>query len=137
MQDFELREGGKVSIPTGHYHLGDPLSAFPDDAKWDRLLDSCGAFQKSPVGEVDGLQVVAFHTAFGDGTYECEDGEVAVESGLIGLVPASADEEAPTGMLAVEFEHGETCQAVGGTLWFGQLRFETSDPEDDEDEDEN
>lgn len=129
---FRLTESGTVAVPAGKYFLGDPLCAFPDDARWNRLLDSCGVFQASPVGAVDGMQVVAFHTAHGDGSYECEEGEVAVDSGLIGLVPASAARETPAGMIAVEFGDTESCQAVGGTLWFGQIKFETDDSDDED-----
>lgn len=128
---FDLKEGGKVVVHAGHYYIGDPLCAFPDDLRWDGLLSSCDAFQASPVGMVDGVQVVAFHTAHGDGFYECDQGEVAVDSGLIGLVPASVATETPTGMLAVEFTDAGTCEVIGGTLWFGHIKFETDNSDDD------
>ena len=131
---FRVIENGRVSVPPGCYYLGDPIRPFGDGPNWDRLLESCNNFIGNPIGSVDGTQVVAFHTAHGDGFYEFDDGEVNVDTGLIGLVPATAARRPPEGMFLVTFDEPVDCHADGGTLWFGHIRFDTHGANDDEEE---
>jgi hypothetical protein len=140
MDLFKLLEDGRVAVRAGAYYLGDPCRPFADgDPRWDVLGNSCNWFQDSPIGVVDDIQVVAFHTARGDGCYDCDAGEILVDSGLIGLVPASVAEEPPVGMYLVEAAEGEICQVAGSVLWFGDIRIDTNpsddleaDPDDEE-----
>ena len=62
---------------------------------WESLLQSCDFFEK-PVGKSpDGMEVVAFSTAWGDGLYPGNDGEkYYIGCGLIGLVPVTPATEA-------------------------------------------
>lgn len=131
---FKMTESGRVSVPAGRYYLGDPIRPFGDGPKWDRLLESCNVFIGNPIGCVDGIQVVAFHTTHGDGFYECADGEVNVDTGLIGLVPATVASRPPEGMFLMTFDEPTNCHADGGTLWFGHIRFDTHDQDEDEEE---
>jgi hypothetical protein len=77
-----------VVVPAGEYYLGDPCYAVRDE-DWEELLDTCDNF-RAPIGTLPNrLQVFAFRTANGDGTFACPElgTDLDVDSGLIGLVP--------------------------------------------------
>ena len=135
---FEVLEDGRVRVASGSYYLGDPCHAFPgrpDDA-WERLLHSCDNFAV-PVGIVGEIRVLAFPTEYGDGCYACGEMEIGVDSGLIGLVPASASEQVPDGMFLVGMKEGDVCSASGGTMCFGTMTVSESEEEEvDEDEED-
>ena len=65
-------ETAKVEVPAGRYYLGDPCYVL-GDAKWHELLGSCGYFGAvkggRPIGTLDGQEVLAFGTTYGDGPY--------------------------------------------------------------------
>ena len=133
LDTLKLNEDGSVHIAAGRYYIGDPLRLFDED-DWAKLLKSAGNFIETPLGRVGVTEVAAFHTARGDGWYECDEGVVPVDSGLIGIVSAAIAPTAPDGMITIEIEDADTCRAIDGTLWFGQLKFETQSSEEDEDD---
>lgn len=155
----------QVAVPPGRYFLGDPCYAVPDKGEstfWMSLLRSCAYFglsdaevpdcagRQSPVGKAGAYDVVAFHTAYGDGTYtDQHDHAYPVDAGMIGLVPMGLVEDANAAAAAagaepvvdvkwlaeggqiVTFETGVLAETDGeGRLRFGTFEINTSD--DDE-----
>jgi hypothetical protein len=136
-----------ATVPAGEYFLGDPCYAVPN-GDWEHLIKSWGDFATPIATLPDGTQVVAFHTAFGDGVYaeKIYDYRLPVDSGLIGLVPVTPVTEAAlaesTAKLAerngdgwydsvlmrkVTFDHGEVlCIDVHGKLMFDGLTVDTT-----------
>ena len=137
MAEFKRLQDGRVSIPPGVYYVGDPVRVFgDDDDRWDDLMNEVGGFQGQPIGISEDIEVLAFPTGRPEGWFECDQGEVPVHTGLLGLVSATAMPEVPDGMLEIDVSDGETCYAVGGIITFGQIVFDTSADEDEVDEDE-
>jgi hypothetical protein len=118
-----------VTVPPGVYLLADPCYAVPADL-WEDLLDSCNYFE-TPVGRVQGQQVLAFPTAHGDGSYAGSDGfTYGVDSGLIGLTPLAlvpARERAQLSALGavVNLVVATRCTWHEGLMTFGALRIDT------------
>lgn len=73
-----------ITLPAGDYLLVDPCYVM-DDKRWDEI---CGLLDQD-ILELDGHQFACHGTAHGDGCYETSDfsNQIAVDSGLIGLVP--------------------------------------------------
>lgn len=120
-----------VEVPPGTYFLGDPCYAVPQE-HWMPLLESCDFFNGSPVGIANGVQVLAFETACGDGTYYDRQGNAfGVDAGLIGLTPielARQRIDRPTleGLgLVVTFTKTTRCTSSQGFLHFGPHRIAT------------
>ena len=89
-----IRYGAEVTMPAGMYFLGDPCYAIDEDGVWDEWLaeaEEAGtpAANGVMVADVDGVPMLGFQTAYGDGGYLSSDGEhlFGVDSGMIGLVP--------------------------------------------------
>jgi hypothetical protein len=128
-----------VTVPAGRYFLGDPCYAVPDEY-WEPLLDSCDFFDGSPVGQANGSQVLAFGTAWGDGTYNDQHGNsYPVDAGLIGLTPIALaqqrdDFEELEGLgRFVDFEGPTTCTKEAGVLTFGKYAIDTDESDTDHD----
>jgi hypothetical protein len=138
-----VADANSATVLPGEYFLGDPGSTFPGDQKaWDALLESCNFFEK-PVGTApDGMEVLAFSTAWGDGMYPDHEGnEYYVSSGLIGLVPVTPESEAayakltePQYIQRVKFDEPAYCKNVernnngrrmGTVMFFGHKRIWT------------
>jgi hypothetical protein len=127
MPEFKLLDDGRVCVPAGVYYVGDPVRIFgDDDDRWDDLMNEVSGFQVQPIGVSDDVERLAFPTGRAEGWFECEQGEVPVHTGLIGIVSAATLPEVPDGMLEIDIAEGETCHAVGGILTFGQIVFDTS-----------
>lgn len=136
----------EVEVPAGHYILGDPCYAVPDD-EWMELLESCDYFE-NPIGKITRrdksyYRIVAFGTRWGDGCYDGTDGNMyPVDAGLIGLVPVEllgSDVHALRGDLSkiVTFDKPVKCSSDGeGKLRFGHITIDTDPAQDEEDEDE-
>lgn len=122
----------KIVVPAGQYFLGDPCYAVPND-QWHALLDSCDTFEK-PIGTVGGHTVVAFRTAYGDGTYLDQRGvEYPVDAGLIGLTPMSLSVATEGDGNFVVFNAPAECWNNDGILHFGDYVIDTlQDDEVDE-----
>lgn len=126
-----------VYVPAGKYVIGDPCYTVPDD-DWIKLLESCEYFNR-PVGISGGYEVLAFPTAYGDGVYRDQRGNVyPVDAGLIGLVPveyAQIDEDRFYPTQFVEFKTLTACRRdEDGTLVFGDVTIKTGDDANDEEE---
>ena len=120
-----------VVVPAGKYVLGDPCYSVPDE-DWHMLLESCEYFEK-PIGTVNGVQVLAFRTMYGDGEYKDNMGnKYGVDAGLIGLVPLEyADltqiNWGKEGPVIVEFKLNTHCYMhdESGMLEFGAYKIPT------------
>lgn len=137
----------KVTMAAGKYVLGDPCYCFGNgkesDDLWQKLLENCEYFEK-PIGEINGVKILGFSTAHGDGTYQGTNGfEYPVDAGLIGLVPfdfaISQVEEIDEALHnVVEFSEDFECSNYNGVMVFGEIHIDTlcddtSDFDDDED----
>jgi hypothetical protein len=133
----------EVGVPAGTYFLGDPCYAVPDP-DWIPLLQSCGYFgarqPSSPLGKVNGYQVLAFGTAHGDGLYHDQEGRAyGVDAGMIGLVPEAAFGPEAQGQVTmallgqiVTFTHEVIARTDGhGRLEFGPYRINTASDDHD------
>jgi hypothetical protein len=128
-----------VTVPAGRYFLGDPCYAVPNEY-WMPLLDSCDFFDGSPVGQANGSQVLAFSTAWGDGTYNDQHGNsYPVDAGLIGLMPiALAQQRDDFEQLEslgrfVNFDSPTACIKAEGVLTFGKYAIDTDESDTDND----
>lgn len=125
-----------VTVPAGHYFLGDPCYAVPNEC-WMHLLETCDFFEGSPIGQANGSQVLAFATAWGDGVYDDQDGNAyPVDAGLIGLTPiALAQQRDDFDRLEslgrfVDFDRPTTCSKAEGVLTFGNYIIDTDESEE-------
>ena len=128
-----------VTVPAGRYFLGDPCYAVPNEY-WMPLLESCDFFEGSPIGQANGSQVLAFGTAWGDGTYNDQHGNsYPVDAGLIGLTPiALAQQRDDFEQLEslgrfVDFDSPTTCTKSEGVLSFGKFNIDTDSEESEDD----
>lgn len=104
------------------------------------LLESSDFFDGSPVGQANGTQVLAFGTAWGDGTYNDQHGNsYPVDAGLIGLTPIALAQQHPDfstlerlGRI-VDFESPTTCTKEAGVLTFGKYAIDTDESDTDHD----
>jgi len=123
-----------VTMFAGKYVLGDPCYCFghekESDDLWCDLLDSSSFFER-PIGNVNGVKILGFHTAFGDGCYIGSKGfEYGVDAGLIGLVPfdfaisqiGTIKEDLHT---IVEFSEDFVCSNDNGVMKFGDIIIDT------------
>ena len=121
-----------VTVEPGKYWLGDPCYTVQDDL-WVELLQSCDYFNQ-PIGTVNGFQVLAFQTKWGDGVYKGSDGhEYPVDAGLIGLVPVALAPDSPDGDRIVEFTRPTDCTDDDGVLTFGTITINTAKEDYDDD----
>jgi hypothetical protein len=129
-----------VTAPAGEYFLGDPGYAVKPRKAWMHLLESCNYFEK-PTGQLpDGTQVIAFSTAYGDGFFADNFGNMyPVDAALIGLVPVTEATEAALAeteatvhppeqhMTRVRFDEPAPCTRQGrGLLTFGSYQIDTA-----------
>lgn len=133
---IEAMRNGLISVvvPAGKYVLGDPCYSVPD-ALWLPLLKSCDYFV-NPIGTVNGVNVLAFSTMYGDGEYRASNGEnYPVDAGLIGLVPYDfAEINYPYSVTIVTFDEPTYCYKDGqGTLTFGDIDIYTGLSDDEYD----
>jgi hypothetical protein len=114
-----------VTVPPGVYLLADPCYAVPADL-WEDLLESCNYFE-TPVGRVQGQQVLAFPTAYGDGSYVGSDGYTyGVDSGLIGLTLLAHERAQLPGLGAVvNLVVATRCTWHEGLMTFAAMRIDT------------
>lgn len=133
-----------ITMPAGRYYVGDLCYVL--DNKWDEVCSLTIAGNQANEGKYtlsDGTDFVMFHTAYGDGAYNGNDGFVyAVDSGTIGMVSVDAlgskADDAKAAKLGniVEFTGGDfLCENIKGDMYFGHLNIDT-DPSYEEDEDQ-
>lgn len=142
IEHFRVIGHGVVSVLPGTYVLGDPCYAVAE-AEWHDLLESCDYFGQAIGTLKDKSQVLAFHTAYGDGEYPSNIGaKFPVDAGLIGLVPVdSADMSKFRDILSKTVTFTEEVLAsfdAFGMLKFGYIEINTGDEpmEDDEEEED-
>lgn len=128
----------EVIVSAGEYLLGDPCYVFNGD-DWSTLLDSCDVFD-SPVGTIREINVLAFPTTYGDGTYLGSDKVLYdVDSGLIGLVPVELVDKKYNHLYGmppnkkVVFNKPTACTNDVGDMRFGDIHINTRDEEDEDD----
>ena len=127
-----------VTLPAGRYIIGDPCYSVPDD-QWSDLLDQTdcfaspeGSFKSEETGEE--VHVVAFGTAYGDGTYTDQGGrDYPVDAGLIGIMSARGVVAGESTHI-VEFKHDFECSEHNGVIEFGHIIIDTSGDDFDEDD---
>lgn len=123
----------KFSLKPGRYWIGDPCYIVPDD-KWRALLDSCNYFDV-PLGTIDEVEVIAFRTMYGDGTYKDQsENEYGVDAGLIGIVSVEQAEKSgwtvdkKLGTIS-EFKRRFNCTEEDGIITFGYVTIVTDGSE--------
>lgn len=143
-----------VVLPAGTYIVGDPCYHVHDES-WSGLLEfadyfggcTClGYFKKADRGAESGDEygtVVAFSTAYGDGSYHDQSGrEYGVDSGTIGIIPkCDVAEFDPVKFPAcghrIVFSEPFSCWEEDGTIHFGDVAIVTgqcrSGPSGDDD----
>lgn len=130
----------RLELKPGLYWVGDPCYAVPDE-HWIPLLDDAGYFDESAEGSIDGVRVVAFNTAFGDGTYRGSDGfDYGVDAGLIGLIrvdemeaagwPKPSDDSGKVRLFVDSF----VVRVDNGVMVFGDLVIDTDGYADSEED---
>ena len=116
----------QATIQPGKYYLGDPCYSLNES--WDFFLKQTDCFRKSSIAEVDGHQILAFKTKWGDGSYRSNTGRVFyVDAGMIGLVPIElSQEKEPFNSMVIEFSEPTLCKSVKGKLYFGRVVIDTN-----------
>lgn len=118
----------KHLIPPGTYYLGDPYYVF--DQNWYNALRTIYGDQPDPLG----YQLIAFGTAYGDGTYFDQHAHsYPVDAGLIGLVPVQLIERSVHDAHIIVFQTTTECWNDNGILHFGDIIIDTVQA-DEEDE---
>jgi len=140
-----IRGEKSIMLPPGKYIIGDPCYTVPDE-EWDHVLDEsdcfdgqCWAKFKTEIGH--DCYVVAFSTAWGDGSYQDEEGRnYGVDAGLIGIIPFGNGISNMMGTNLVEFTGPVFCYYKNGKIIFGNVKIDTdADSEDnnyDDDEED-
>ena len=118
-----------VLVPPGKYFLGDPCYAGIPNEDWQTMGEETNYFN-IPVGHVQGLPVLGFHTTGGDGACPGSDGNIyGVDSGCLGLVPAALVTKNITsneGGRFIEFDDEIVCYVAGADLVFGPVTIDTN-----------
>jgi hypothetical protein len=127
------------TMMPGKYWIGDPCYVFPHDGpmgnKWDELLAEVEFFETA-YGELDEgrIKVWASPTAYGDGSYTSNCGEVfSVDSGLLGIVPQETvdylgrtDNDLADSGLFIEFKEPFWVGCLSrGYFSFGHIHIDT------------
>ena len=112
-------------LKPGTYYLGDPGYCLSE--KWMTILEQSDWLRR-PYRE--GKQtLVAFVTAYGDGMFEDQFGNLyGVDTGMIGLVPIEMAEKEPDEQMSlkVKFTSRVKCYAENGILHFGKYVIQTN-----------
>lgn len=125
-----------MRLPKGKYFIGDPCYCFGDS--WIKLLGEVNYFNEEDLHYFKGYPLTAANTAYGDGTYFDQEGNLFhVDAGLIGVVPEELWEETPNGGIVVEFEEEfEVDLSVDGVVGKFNIGGHVIDTAFEEDEDE-
>lgn len=127
-------------IKPGTYILGDPCYSFEYD-DWSAICDQTNCFENFTNTIYDGRYVLAFSTAYGDGSYRGTNGvEYGVDSGLIGLVEFDETKHAydieRDDMSLITFKQETLVRNENGVMTFGDVVIDTDPQYTNEDEDE-
>lgn len=119
------------TLPPGTYYIGDPCYVFERES-WDTIGEQTEWFHKTPIAELNGMQLLAFGTAYGDGDYADQFGNrYPVDAGLIGVVPVFLMERKTRDMRYITSDEPLVCSEHDGVLTFGKIRIDTKQ-EDEE-----
>ena len=130
-----------VTLSPGEYWIGDPCYIVPDDW-WMQLLQTSDYLQCP--GKIDGVEVVAFRTYYGDGVYKDNLGnKYGVDAGLLGVVDIRQAKKAgwkvPVGETSghtFKFKVGFKAYSHNGVITFGHVSIKTREEEEEEEEEE-
>lgn len=135
-----VHSNDKVTVPPGEYYLGDPCYSIGEDR--DKWIDLCDKWYiaenkgSNPVAQSGDSFVLAFNTAYGDGSYPGSDGKYyCVDAGIIGLVPVEIADKGTDLVTKITFTEPTVCTSENGVLTFGSVVIDT-DPSYDDEEDE-
>lgn len=127
-------------FPAGTYYVGDLCYVMHD--KWDKFCDATIKNDTCLDGQfiIDGVMVASYGTKYGDGQYLDQEGRnYPVDAGLIGCI--RVDEISPdeihnvqSGQLITFTKPFKTGSDEDGTIWFGEVRIQTGDTEEEEDD---
>jgi hypothetical protein len=137
-------------MPAGRYYVGDLCYVMHDE--WDEFCNLTIEYDKErKSGKVldgefnlaDGRRFATYKTAYGDGTYESNDGtQLSVDAGLIGCIlmdditeNISEERILELGDI-VEFQHPFQTSSDDGIISFGDYSVDTDPPYDEEPNDE-
>ena len=148
-------------MKAGEYWIGDLCYVLTNDAVWDELHDLCFPPDRANWGDredgeftlKDGRKVATFGTAYGDGCYNDNKGNIGgaypVDSGSIGCILVSdiTDKDANLKLGVIhKFEKDFDTDEDSGIIVFGDVEIYTGDYDpnhgddyddfDEEDEDE-
>jgi len=114
----------RLIVPAGDYWLGDPCYCFDDS--WVDLLNESDFFEKSALIQRPNGLVLAFSTAYGDGVYNDQFGNLyGVDAGLLGLVTAGLEDRNPYGGHLIHFDENTECTNDKGNMTFGKYQIKT------------
>lgn len=131
-------------MKAGNYYIGDLCYVLHDE--WNECCELFFAGRndhgcnEGTFTLKDGRQFTNFSTAYGDGTYEDQQGrEYDVDSGSIGCillndVDLENDRNFIRGGQVVEMPVDFEVRKVGGVLHFGEIAIDTDPAWDDEDD---
>lgn len=126
-----------IILPEGRYYLGDPSHVIPRTL-WNELMRSDSNLDEGVLAEINGLFLVSFGTAYGDGVYEDQSGRsYPVDSGLIGVISEELIEDfrdkdlkgAPGELPEDNFEDFDSewvAKENNGVLTFGDVIIDTN-----------
>lgn len=119
---------------AGSYYVGDLCYVIENDTVWGEICDLLdgegGEFTLN-----DGRKIHILHTAYGDGTYTDQYGNLyPVDSGTIGCMLASDCDKLDAGSNVIEFERDFDCDDDSGVLTFGHISINTGFSDSDYDD---
>lgn len=128
-----------LTMPAGSYYVGD--LCYVMNPQWEEFCEKTIVGHACIDGEVileNGIKIVQFRTAYGDGRYSDQLGnEYGVDAGLIGCI-RTEDINDPDSYIKggniINFNSDFKCSSKDGVLKFGHIVINTD--EDDEEYDE-
>ena len=128
-----------MEFEAGKYWIGDPCYAVKDE-NWEPLLKKSNFFAGDGIGywhgEYNGQIMFAAGTAYGDGSYQDNEGkEYGVDAGLLSIIPLEAcDGDSMDGGHVVEFKDRVCVEVDEGVFSFGHIKIDTTEGAEDEDD---
>jgi len=127
-------------MPAGKYWVGD--LCYVMHKEWTEVCDKTIVDHRCLSGKFkldSGVEFALLHTAWGDGTYQDQEGrDYPVDAGLIGCIRVediqADDRNWEKGGHVVEFEYAFDVYDDEGVLHFGRVVIDTAGSEEDEDD---
>ena len=121
-QEVNMPFGGGITLEAGEYWIGD-LGYVLSDSDWGR---ACGNFNGSCVIRLESGDLALLFTTYGDGFFGGGTGSgvgFCVDSGTIGIVPASAVEDERNAGVKLEFSNSFVCQYGEECVILGHVKI--------------